>query len=452
MAQEKIAVIVLAAGMGTRMKSSLPKVMHPVAGRPMVSHLLDTVSALSPEKVVVVIGPGMEVMEKTVAPHPCVVQTDRLGTAHAVAQARARLEGFDGTVLILYGDTPLITLDTLKAMLAVRSSAARPAVVVLGFEPRDGGEYGRLVVGASGLDGIVEFKDATPEQRALPLCNSGVMAVDGKRLFALIDKVGNKNAKAEYYLTDIVALARAEGAACGHVEGHEDELLGVNSRSELAVAEALVQARLREAAMAGGATLSDPSSVYFSWDTKLGRDVSIEPNVVFAPGVSIGDNVEIRAFCHFAGVSVADGVVVGPFARLRPGAVIGEGAHIGNFVEVKQATVEAGAKINHLSYVGDARVGAGANVGAGTITCNYDGYNKHFTDIGAGAFIGSNSSLVAPVKIGDGAITGAGSVITKTVSPNALAVARGAQMELPGWGERFRARQIQAKADKSSKE
>lgn len=448
MAQEKIAVIVLAAGMGTRMKSALPKVMHPVAGRPMVLHLLDTVSGLAPEKVVVVVGPGMEMVEKAVAPHQCVQQTDRLGTAHAVAQARAALDGFDGTILILYGDTPLITIETLRSMLEVRRSAANPAVVVLGFEPAGGGDYGRLVLGPNGLERIVEVKDATPEERAIPLCNSGVMAVDGKRLFALIDKVDNKNAKSEFYLTDIVGLARAEGRACGHVAGDEEEMLGVNSRSELAVAEAIVQRRLREAAMAGGATLVDPGSVYFSYDTKLGRDVFIEPNVVFSPGVSIGDNVEIRAFCHFAGVSVADNVIIGPFARLRPGAEIGEGVHIGNFVEVKQAKVEAGAKINHLSYVGDAHVGAGANVGAGTITCNYDGYNKHLTEIGAGAFIGSNTSLVAPVKIGDGAITGAGSVITKSVSANALAVARGSQMELPGWGERFRARQEEAKAAK----
>ncbi len=448
---EKIAVIILAAGMGTRMKSALPKVMHAVAGRPMVSHLIDTVQSLSPQRVVVVVGPDMDMVADAVAPHPTVVQADRLGTAHAVLQARHALGDFDGTVLVLYGDTPLITEATLRAMLDKRAAAPHPAVVVLGFRPDDGGEYGRLVGDANGLDAIVEYKDATPEQRALPLCNSGVMAIDGKRLFGLLDRVGNSNAKGEYYLTDIVALARADGAACGFVEGAADELLGVNSRLELAAAEAIVQQRLRIAAMLGGATLQDPSSVYFSWDTKIGQDVVIGPHVVFGPGAVIGDGVEIRAFCHIEGASVAQGSLVGPFARLRPGAEVGEGVHIGNFVEVKKSVVEAGAKINHLAYVGDARVGAGANVGAGTITCNYDGFNKSMTDIGAGAFIGSNSSLVAPVKIGDGAVIGAGSVVTKNVAAGALAVARGSQMELPGWADRFRASKGAVKA-KESKE
>ena len=447
MTEDKIAVIVLAAGMGTRMKSDLPKVLHPVAGRPMVSHLLATVAALSPERVVVVVGPGMEAVERAVAPHPTVVQAERLGTAHAVAQARAALEGFAGTVLVLYGDTPLLTGDTLRAMLARRRAADAPAVVVLGFTPAGGGDYGRLLLGPQGgLDGIIEYKDATPEQRALPLCNSGVMAVEGGALFGLLDRVGNANAKGEYYLTDIVALARADGRACAVVQGAEEELLGVNSRAELAAAEAIAQKRLRAAAMAAGATLIAPETVFFSWDTVLGRDVLVEPNVVFGPAVRVGDGVEIRAFCHFTGVSVGAGCIIGPFARLRPGARLGEGVHIRNFVEVKQAAVEDGAKINHLSYVGDARVGAGANVGAGTITCNYDGFDKHFTEIGAGAFIGSNSSLVAPVRVGDGATVGAGSVITKNVAEKALAVARGAQMELPAWSERFRARH-QKKAD-----
>jgi len=449
MAQDKIAVIVLAAGMGTRMKSALPKVMHPVAGRPMVQHLLDTVSGLSPEKVVVVVGPGMDAVEKAVAPHKTVVQVDRLGTAHAVKQAKEALAGFDGTIFILYGDTPLITCETLDAMLAARKAESAPAVVVLGFTPAGANEYGRLVVGPNGLEAIVEFKDASPEQRAIRLCNSGVMAVDGKALFPLIDKVRDDNAKKEFYLTDIVGLARAEGSACAVVEGDEEELLGVNCRSELATAEAILQKRLRQKAMDDGVTLTDPASVFFAWDTKLGRDVTIEPNVVFGPGVTVGDAVEIRAFCHFTGVSVGSGCIIGPFARLRPGAVLGNEVHIGNFVEIKATSVEDGAKINHLAYVGDARVGAAANVGAGTITCNYDGYDKHFTDIGAGAFIGSNSSLVAPVTIGDGAITGAGSVITKNVATNALAVARGAQMELPNWGERFRSRKQAEKAAKA---
>ncbi|RAU20403.1 bifunctional N-acetylglucosamine-1-phosphate uridyltransferase/glucosamine-1-phosphate acetyltransferase [Paramagnetospirillum kuznetsovii] len=444
MTSHTLAVIVLAAGMGTRMKSALPKVMHPVAGRPMISHLMDTVSGLSPDRVVVVVGPEMEQIAKAVAPLPTVIQADRLGTGHAVAQARSALGDFDGDVLVLYGDTPLITLATLERMLAERRSQRDPAVVVLGFKPMDPGHYGRLVVGAEGLKAIVEWRDANEEQRENPLCNSGVMCIDGRRLWGLIDRLDNKNSKGEYYLTDVVELARFDGACCSHVEGDPAELLGVNSRSELAVAESLVQARLREAAMAGGATLIDPETVWLSWDTRIGRDVTVWPHVVFGPGVAIGDNVEIKGFCHFEGCSVADGAILGPYARLRPGAEIGEAAHIGNFVEIKKATVEAGAKVNHLTYIGDARVGAGANVGAGTITCNYDGFNKSFTDIGKGAFIGSNSALVAPVKIGDGAVIGAGSVITKEVGAGALAVARGSQMELAGWADRFR-KQQQAK-------
>ncbi|CAA7612512.1 bifunctional UDP-N-acetylglucosamine diphosphorylase/glucosamine-1-phosphate N-acetyltransferase GlmU [Magnetospirillum sp. SS-4] len=439
MASSKLAVILLAAGMGTRMKSALPKVMHPIAGRPMISHLLDTVSGLSPDRMVVVVGPEMERITQAVAPIPTVVQAERLGTGHAVAQAREVLRDFDGDVLVLYGDTPLIARATLERLLAERRGPHDPAVVVLGFKPDDPGHYGRLVVGAEGLKAIVEYRDANHEQRDIRLCNSGVLAIDGKRLWSLIDRIDNKNAKGEYYLTDVVALARSDGANCRHVEGAPMELLGVNSRSEQAVAEAVVQNLLRERAMEAGATLIDPQSVWFSWDTRLGKDVTVWPHVVFGPGVVVGDTVEIKGFCHFEGCTIADGAVLGPFARLRPGADIGEAAHIGNFVEVKKAVVETGAKINHLTYIGDARVGAGANVGAGTITCNYDGFHKSFTDIGKGAFIGSNSALVAPVRIGDGAVIGAGSVITKEVTPGALAVARGSQMELAGWADRFRA-------------
>jgi bifunctional UDP-N-acetylglucosamine pyrophosphorylase/glucosamine-1-phosphate N-acetyltransferase len=322
---------------------------------------------------------------------------------------------------------------------------------VLGFRPRDPGHYGRLVVGADGLEAIVEYKDATEEQRGLTLCNSGVMAVDGARLFDWIDRLSNDNAKGEYYLTDIVALARADGLTCGFVEGAEEEFLGVNSRVELAAAEAIVQGRLRRAAMENGATLRDPSSVHFAWDTRLGQDVVVGPNVVFGPGVAVGDRVEIRSFSHLEQASVAADSIIGPFARLRPGARIAAAAHVGNFVEIKNATVEAGAKVNHLTYIGDARIGAGANIGAGTITCNYDGYTKSFTDVGAGAFIGSNSSLVAPVKIGAGAVIGAGSVITREVASGALAVARGSQMELSGWADRFRDRK-QADAKDKKKE
>ena len=445
MAPRKLAVIVLAAGMGTRMKSALPKVMHPIAGRPMIHHLMDTVSGLGPDHVVVVVGPEMEQVTASIAPVPTVVQSERLGTGHAVAQAREALKGFDGDVLVLYGDTPLITRATLERLLAERRGSRDPAVVVLGFKPVDPGQYGRLVVGAEGLKAIVEYRDASEDQRKIPLCNSGVLAIDGKRLWSLIERIDNKNAKGEYYLTDVVALARADGACCRHVEGAPMELLGINSRAEQAMAEGVVQRQLRERAMADGATLIDPETVWFAWDTRLGRDVTVWPHVVFGPGVVIGDEVEIKGFCHFEGCTVEDGASLGPFARLRPGAEIGQSAHIGNFVEIKKAVVETGAKINHLAYVGDARVGAGANVGAGTITCNYDGFNKSFTDIGKGAFIGSNSALVAPVTIGDGAVIGAGSVITKEVTPGALAVARGSQMELKGWADRFRAQQNKKK-------
>ena len=449
MTQGKLAVVVLAAGLGTRMKSKLPKVMHAVAGRPMIAHLLATVAALAPERVAVVIGPGMDEVAACVAPHATVVQEERLGTGHAVSCARDALRGFDGDVLVLYGDTPLITAETLHRMLAMRRTAPYPAVVVLGFRPDDAGEYGRLVVGEhNSLELIVEHRDATPAQRALPLCNSGVMCIDGARLVGLLDRIGNDNAKSEYYLTDIVALARADGLPCGFVEGAADELVGVNSRLELAAAERILQDRLRRHAMAEGATLQDPGSVFFSADTVLGRDVVVGPNVVFGPGVTVGDDVEIRAFCHIEGTTIASGATIGPFARLRPGAEIGENAHIGNFVEIKNSKVENGAKVNHLTYVGDARVGAKANIGAGTITCNYDGFTKSLTDIGAGAFIGSNSALVAPVKIGDGAVIGAGSVIVRDVAPGALAVARGTQMELSGWVEKFRARKEAEKAVK----
>jgi bifunctional UDP-N-acetylglucosamine pyrophosphorylase/glucosamine-1-phosphate N-acetyltransferase len=448
MVYDSLAVIVLAAGLGTRMKSSLPKVLHPLAGRPMINHLLATVEALEPERVAVVVGPGMDAVAQAVAPHRTVIQDAQLGTGHAVQQAAESLVGFSGTVLILYGDTPLITRPTLDAMLDRRRQQPAPAVVVLGFRPADPAEYGRLVLGPGGLEAIVEFKDATPQQRALVLCNSGVMAVDGRRLCDLVDRLDNANAKGEYYLTDIVGLAHADGAVCGFVEGAAEELLGINSRLELAAAEAVVQARLRRAAMEGGVTLEDPSSVHLSWDTKLGRDVTIAPHVYFGPGVTVGDGVEIRSFCHLVGATIEAGADLGPFARLRPGAWVGRDVHVGNFVEVKNTTIEQGAKVGHLTYLGDARIGAGANIGAGTITCNYDGFSKSFTDIGAGAFIGSNSSLVAPVAVGNNSIVGAGSVITRDVSEGSLAVARNAQLELPGWVERFRERKKAEQAQK----
>ena len=433
MTQDKIAAILLAAGQGTRMRSRLPKVMHRLAGRPMILHLLAMLRDLEIDRSVVVVGPDMEEVIKAVAPAATVVQKDRLGTAHAVLQARGALADFSGKVLVLYGDTPLVTSGTLRRMLDCPAD-----VVVLGFRPEDPAAYGRLVVGPEGLTAIVEYKDASPEQRAITLCNSGVMAISGAHLFSLLDRIGNDNAKGEYYLTDIVEVALKAGLKAGYVEGDAEEVLGVNSRADLAAAEAVLQRILRDKAMAGGATLTDPASVFLQCDTEIGQDVVIGPHVTFGPGVKIADDVDIKPFCHLEGVSIAAGASIGPFARLRPGAEIGPGAHIGNFVEIKNARIEQGAKVNHLTYVGDALVGAGANLGAGTITCNYDGFGKYRTEIGAGAFIGSNSALVAPVKIAERAIVGAGSVITKDVAEGALAVARGSQMELPGWADRFR--------------
>ncbi len=432
------AAVILAAGMGTRMKSRYPKVLHPLAGQPVICHLLDTLDGLQPEAGVVVVGPDMDAVAAAVAPWRTAVQAERLGTGDAVKAARGVLEGFNGTVLILYGADPLISADTLRGMLAARQ--AGQAVVVLGFRPADPGQYGRLVVGGDGtLERIVEFRDASPAQREIGLCNSGFMAVDGQRLFTWLDRLGNDNAKGEFYLTDLVALARDDGLPCGFVEVAADELLGIDSREDLAAAEALVQGRLRQKAMQGGATLIDPGSVWFSHDTALGRDVVVHPNVVFGPGVSVGDDVEIKAFSHLEGASVAPGAVVGPFARLRQGAQIGPRAKVGNFVEIKNAVLGEGAKASHLSYLGDGEIGAGANIGAGTIFCNYDGYDKARTIVGAGAFIGSNSALVAPVRVGEGAIVAAGSVIGEDVPADALAVARGRQVTKENWAAAFRA-------------
>lgn len=431
------------------MKSDLPKVLHPVANRPMVSHLLDALSAISSERTVVVVAPGMTQLVDAVAPADTAVQTEALGTGHAVLAARAQMEDFTGDVLVLFGDTPLLTAETMQNMLAARRGADNPAVVVLGFRPDDPAEYGRLVTAADGgLEAIVEFKDASEAQREIGLCNAGIMAIDGNHLFSLLDAVGNDNANGEYYLTDIVALARDRGLRCAVVEAADPvEVMGVNSRAQLAEAEAAMQSRLRDRAMAGGVTMTDPGTVWLSADTKIGRDVIIGPNVFFGTGVTIADNVEIKAFCHIDGAKVASGVSIGPFARLRPGAKLERDVHVGNFVEIKQALVEEGAKVNHLTYIGDARIGPRANVGAGTITCNYDGFFKELTDIGADAFIGSNSALVAPVKIGDGATVGAGSVITADVEADALAVARGRQKSIGGWAKAFRTKR---KAEKDA--
>ena len=434
-----IAAVVLAAGAGTRMKSAKPKVMHEVGGRPMISHLLGTVGKLDPAKVVVVTSPNMDMVQKEVAPAEIAIQKEALGTGHAVAAALEALKGFGGDVLILYGDTPLIEADTLEKMIEKRRESTTCAAVVLGFEPDDPLEYGRLVTDADGnLTAIVEFADASAEERAVGLCNSGVMAINGAHLADLIKAVDNKNAKGEYYLTDIVEIAISKGLTCAYVKGEEEELLGVNNRSQLAEAEAIAQARWRVAAMAEGATLIDPDTVWFSHDTKLGRDVVIEPGVFFGPGVTVGDNVRIKAYSHLEGTTIGEAAQIGPFARLRPGAEIASEVKIGNFVEIKKSRIEAGAKVSHLSYIGDARVGAEANIGAGTITCNYDGYDKFKTDIGAGAFIGSNTALVAPVKVGDGAIIGAGSTVSKDVAADALGIERAEEKQKPGWAKRFR--------------
>ncbi len=445
-----VAALVLAAGLGTRMKSEHPKVMHQLAGRPMVSHLLETVDTLAPERVAVVIGPGMSEVAAVVAPRSVCVQHERLGTGDAVKAGRASLEGFTGPVLVLYGDTPLVSAETMAA--AVAACAAGAAVVVVGFRPADVSDYGRLVTDDSGaLAQIVEAKDATGAQKEIGLCNSGLMAISGAHLFDLLERLDTDNANGEYYLTDIIALAHGDGLQTAVVEAGEAELMGINSRGELAVAEAIVQTELRARAMAGGATLVDPSTVWLSHDTALGQDVTIHPNVVFGPGVTVGDDVEIKSYSHIEGATVAPGAIIGPFARLRPGADIGEGARVGNFVEVKNAVLEAGAKANHLSYIGDATVGAKANIGAGTITCNYDGFDKHQTVIGANAFIGSNTALVAPVTIGEGAIVAAGSTIGRDVSADALAIERASQEEKPGWASSFR-QQRQAAKPKTSED
>ena len=450
----RTAAIVLAAGRGKRMKSAVPKVLHPLAGRPMIGHLLETLEGLAVERTVVVVGKGMKAVVEAVAPHRCVVQEPPLGTAHAVLAARQALKGFAGDILVVYGGDPLIGRATFRRLLKARRARTGPAVAVLGFRSADPGAYGRLIQGSGGtLEAIVEAQDATAQERAVEFCNSGVMAADGAALFKLLKRVGNDNAKGEYYLTDIVALARAEGLACAVVEGDADELAGIDSRADLAAAEAVLQARLRRRVMAGGASLVDPETVFLSFDTRLGRDVRVGPYVVFGPGVRVDDGAEILSFCHIEGAAIAAGARVGPFARLRPETCIAEGVHIGNFLEVKNAVFEAGAKANHLSYVGDARVGARANVGAGTITCNYDGFLKHPTDIGADAFIGSNVALVAPVKVGDGANVGAGSVIARDVPADALALTRAEHTEISGGASRVRARkktELRAKSRKKA--
>ncbi|MCZ4351144.1 bifunctional UDP-N-acetylglucosamine diphosphorylase/glucosamine-1-phosphate N-acetyltransferase GlmU [Roseovarius aestuarii] len=428
-----IALIVLAAGKGTRMKSDLPKVLHQIAGAPMLVHALRSAAPLEPERVVVVAGHGAEAVTAAATDHDdtaqVVLQTEQLGTAHAVAQAGPALDGFDGNALILYGDTPFILPETLERMVAAR---AQHDLVVLGFEAADPGRYGRLIMEGDALARIVEFKDATEQERAVTFCNSGVICADSTLLFDLVAAVGNDNASGEYYLTDIIQIARARGLSATAVACDEAETLGVNSRTELAAAEALFQARARSAATEDGVMMMAPDTVYFSFDTVIGGDTVIEPNVVFAPGVTVESGARIRAFSHLEGCHVARGGVIGPYARLRPGTELAEDVRIGNFVEIKNAVLDTGAKVNHLSYVGDADLGAGVNVGAGSVTCNYDGVMKHRTIIGAQAFIGSGTMLVAPVTVGAGAMTGSGSVITQDVPDEALALGRAPQVNKPG--------------------
>ncbi len=443
------AAVILAAGKGTRMKSDLHKVLHPIAGRPMLMHLLAGIEALGPVAEVVVVGAGREQVEKAVAPRGARValQEPQLGTAHAVQQAQAVLEGFNGDILILYGDVPMVQTETCAKMLARLHEHDRPVAVVLGFRPDDALAYGRIIADEHGaIEKMVEFKDATDEERAVDLCNSGLMAIRGVDLWPLLKRVDNQNMAGEFYLPDIVMLAMEDGRKSAVIEAEAWEVAGANSRAEVAALEADWQRRRRAQAMAEGASLIAPETVWFAWDTKLGRDVTVEPNVVFGPGVSVADGAIIHAFSHLEGATVAAKADVGPFARLRPGAEIGEKARVGNFVEVKKATLGAGAKANHLSYIGDGEVGAGANIGAGTIFCNYDGFLKYRTVVSEGAFVGSNSALVAPVTIGKGAIVAAGSVVTKDVAADALALVRPAQEEKPGWAARFRARMAAKKA------
>ncbi len=436
-----LAAIILAAGKGTRMKSDLHKVLHPIAGRPMLLHLVDSVTTLAPARTIVVVGAGREQVEAAVAPHgiEVIVQADQLGTGHAVQQAEEALGSFAGDVLILYGDVPMVTPATMRRMLDRLHAEDKPATIVLGFRPPDPGAYGRVIVDAAGrIDRMVEFKDADATERAETLCNSGLMAVRGEDLFALLARVGNANAAGEFYLVDIVNVAGADGRASAVIETAADEVAGVNSRGELAVVELTWQRQRRAQAMADGASLIAPETVWFAHDTALGRDVTIEPNVVFGPGVSVANGATIHAFSHLEGTSVGKEASVGPYARLRPGAVLERGAKVGNFVEMKKARLGEGAKASHLTYLGDADVGAGANIGAGTITCNYDGYFKYRTVIGEGAFIGSNTALVAPVTIGPGAIVGAGAVVTADVEADALALVRPKQLARSGWAKRFR--------------
>ncbi len=437
------AVVILAAGQGTRMRSDTHKVLHPIASRPLLLHLLDCIDGLGASRRIVVVGKGRDQVERTLEGSGVSIahQAEQKGTGHAVLQARSELEGYDGAVLVLYADTPFVSAKSLERMIERLDGDDGPGVVVLASRPKDPAAYGRIILGEGDrITKMVEFRDATPEERDVRLCNSGMMAVRSKDLFRWLGQVSNDNAAGEYYLPDIVNIAAAEGREAVVIEGDPYETAGVNSRAELAHLELEWQGRRREQVLQDGATLIDPESVWFAYDTKLGRDVTVEPHVVFGPGVDVADGATIKAFSHIEGAMIGSGASIGPFARIRPGTSLAERTKVGNFVELKNATVAKGAKVNHLSYVGDARIGEAANVGAGTITCNYDGFGKYRTVIGKGAFIGSNTSLVAPVTIGDGAVVGAGSVITSDVEPDSLAIERSEQKGIAGWARRFRER------------
>ena len=447
-----IALIVLAAGKGTRMKSALPKVMHRVAGRSLLGHVLSSASGLLPKQVVVVAGPDMENVGAEARRYfpDCVVaiQQERKGTAHAVSTAKDSLAGFSGTILVLYADVPLIQAASIKALAAKVDTETVAAV--LGFEAADPHGYGRLFRAKNGgIFAIREELDTSAQEKKISLCNSGIFAVNSEVLWKLLPQIKNENAKQEYYFTDMVELVAKTGLRVGLVTCPEAEVVGVNDRIQLSAIEATLQGQYRRNAMLGGATLMAPDTVYFSADTKIGTDVVIEPNVFFGPGVTVGDNVHILANSHLEGASIGSGARIGPFARLRPGAEIGEEAHIGNFVEVKKAVIGKGAKANHLTYIGDARVGAGSNIGAGAITCNYDGFEKHLTDIGVNVFVGSNAALVAPVKIGDGANIAAGSVVTEDVPADSLAITRAELRVKEGWASRYRKMKEARKAAKA---
>ena len=441
MSKQPLLIVVLAAGKGERMRSAVPKVLHGIGGRSMLAHALANARAAGADKLALVVAPGMAAVraeaEKAAPGIEVFEQPKQSGTGNAVLAARPALERHRGDVAVLFADTPLMQADSLRRLVGALDAGAQ--VAVMGFEPADPTGYGRLIGRDGRVSAIREHRDASEEERRIGLCNAGAMALRVPDLAGLLARIGNANAKGEYYLTDAVAIASGDGLAVAPVVCSVEEAMGVNSRAQLAEAEAAFQQRARRAAMEQGATLVAPETVWLSFDTVIGRDVTIEPNVFLGPGVTIEDGAQILANCHLVGARVRKGARVGPFARFRPGADIGEGAHVGNFVEVKNATLETKAKANHLSYIGDGRVGEGANVGAGTIFCNYDGFNKHFTDIGKGAFIGSNTSLVAPVRIGEGAYVGSGSVISKDVAPDALALERSPQEERPGWAAKFRA-------------